>query len=160
MGRMKRVALLPALVLAALAAGAAPAQAARPCANAVVQEWLRTGHVDDDHRLGCYREALSRLDDYTDLAVYSDLSDSIDAALAAAVAKRGGNPVPQRYREQLKRPRPSVTAAPGRAIAAAPAAATEDGSLPVPLLVLGALAIGLTAVGAAGAVARRRRAGS
>jgi len=155
---MKRVALLPALVVAVLAAGAAPAQAARPCANAVVQEWLRTGHVDDDHWLGCYREALSRLDDYTDLAVYSDLSDSIDAALAAAVAKRSGKPVPQRYRDELKKPRPPAGGP--VATAAAPVAATEGSSIPVPLLVLGALALGLTAVGAGGVVARRRRSGS
>src|SRR5215217_5458433 len=134
---VKRVALLPALVLAVLTAGAAPAQAARPCANAVVQEWLRTGHVDDDHSLGCYREALSRLDDYTDLAVYSDLSDSIDAALAAAVAKRSGKPVPQSYRDELKKPRPPASST--VATAAAPVAA-EDSSIPVPLLVLGALA--------------------
>jgi len=158
MGRMKRVALLPALVVAVLAAGAAPAQAARPCANAVVQEWLRTGHVDDDHSLGCYREALSRLDDYTDLAVYSDLSDSIDAALAAAVAKQSGKPVPQRYRDELKEPRPPAGGP--VATAAAPVAATEGSSIPVPLLVLGALALGLTAVGAGGVVARRRRSGS
>ena len=152
-----RVALLPAIVLAALAAGAAPAQAARPCANAVVQEWLRTGHVDDDHRLGCYREALSRLDDYTDLAVYSDLSDSIDAALAAAVAKRSGKPVPQSYRDELKKPRPPAGAT---VAAAAPVAAAESSSVPLPLLVLGALALALTAVGAGGVVARRRRSGA
>src|SRR5829696_5848649 len=155
MGRMKRVALLPALVVAVLAAGTAPAQAAPGCANAVVQEWLRTGHVDDDHSLRCYREALSRLDDYTDLAVYSDLSDSIDAALAAAVARRNGNPVPQRYRDELKKHRPPAGAP--VATAAAPVAATEGNSIPVPLLVLGALALGLTAVGAGGVVARRRR---
>ena len=158
MDGVKMVALLPAIVLAALAAGAAPAQAARPCANAVVQEWLRTGHVDDDHRLGCYREALSRLDDYTDLAVYSDLSDSIDAALAAAVAKRSGKPVPQSYRDELKKPRPPASST--VATAAAPVAAAEGTSIPVPLVVLGALALGLTAVGAGGVVARRRRSGS
>ena len=153
-----RVALLPALVVAVLAAGTAPAQAARPCANAVVQEWLRTGHVDDDHRLGCYREALSRLGDYTDLAVYSDLSDSIDAALAAAVARRNGNPVPQRYRDELKKRRPPAGAP--VATAAAPVATTEGSSVPVPLLVLGALALGLTVVGVGGVVARRRRTGA
>jgi hypothetical protein len=159
MGPMKRVALLPAFVLAVLAAGAAPAQAAaRPCANAVVQEWLQIGHVDDDHPLGCYREALSRLDDYTDLAVYSDLSDSIDAALAAAVARTNGKPVPQRYRDELKKPRPPAGGP--VATAAAPVAATEGTSVPVPLLVLGALALALTAVGAGGVVARRRRSGS
>src|SRR5215212_3327658 len=130
MGPMKRVVLLPALVLAVLAAGAAPAQAARPCANAVVQEWLRTGHVDDDHSLGCYREALSRLDDYTDLAVYSDLSDSIDAALAAVVARRSGKPVPQSYRDELRKPRPPASAT--VATAAAPVAATNSSSVPVP----------------------------
>jgi hypothetical protein len=158
MASMKRVALLPALALAVLAAGTAPAQAARPCANAVVQEWIRTGHVAADHRLGCYREALSRLGDYTDLAVYSDLSDSIDAALAAAVAKEHGRPVPQRYRDELKKPRPPARST--VATAAAPVAATEGNSIPVPLLVLGALALGLTAVGAGGVVARRRRSDS
>jgi len=157
MGGVKRVALVPAIVLAALAAGTAPAQAARPCANTVVQEWLRSGHVGDDHPLGCYREALSRLDDYTDLAVYSDLSDSIDAALAAAVAKRSGKPMPQSYRDELEKPRPPAGAT---VAAAAPVAATEGNSVPVPLIVLGALALALTAVGAGGVVARRRRAGA
>src|SRR5215212_3411261 len=130
MGGVMRVALLPAIVLALLAAWAAPAQAARPCANAVVQEWLRNGHVADDHPLACYREALSRVDDYTDLAVYSDLSDSIDAALAAAVARQSGKPVPQRYRDELKKPRPPASAT--VATAAAPVAATNSSSVPVP----------------------------
>ena len=113
--------------------------------------------MGDDHPLGCYREALSRLDDYTDLAVYSDLSDSIDAALAAAVAKRSGKPMPQSYRDELKKPRPPAGAT---VAAAAPVAATEGDSVPVPLLVLGALALALTAVGAGGVVARRRRSGA
>jgi len=151
-GRVKRAALLSAIVLAAVApAAATSAPTAKPCANGVVQEWLRVGHVADDHPVACYREALERVDDYTDLAVYSDLSDSIDAALAAAVAKRAGKPVPERYREQLRRPRPA-------AAAATPVASTERSSVPAPLLVLAAVAVGLTALGAGGAALRRRRA--
>ena len=152
MDGVKRAALLSAIVLAAVTpAAVASAPAEKPCANAVVQEWLRVGHVADDHPVACYREALERVDDYTDLAVYSDLSDSIDAALAASLAKRAGKPVPQRYRDQLGRARPS-------AAAATPVASTERSSVPVPLLVLGAGAVGLTAVGAGGAALRRRRA--
>src|SRR4051794_3664159 len=111
-----RALALAAVVAAAVSAAArAPgAQAQRSCWGEAVREWVRIGYVRDDHPLRCYREALARVDEKTDLAVYSDLSDSIRSALAAAVARAAGEEAPPRSALEVRRAssRSAVAAAP------------------------------------------------
>ena len=128
-----------------------------PCWKDVINDWLNDGRIDRVYQDSCYAQALDHLP--TDLKEYSSLGDDIN--LARELALRGeappgggggngtgptGGPGPDGgsdrekgfIRELL------VTVGPGNA-----------DEVPIPLLVLGALATLLMAAGAAGMVARR-----
>lgn len=122
----------------------------------MINDWLNDGRIDRVYEDSCYAEALEQLP--TDLEEYSSLGDDIN--LARELALRGAAP----------------PGAGGNGSGPTGGPGTEGGSdrdngivtnflvwaggrkadeVPIPLLVLGALATILMASGAAGMVARR-----
>jgi len=171
---VKRV-LLVILAVAALASFASPtAGAAVSCRDRIYNDWYHDGKIATTYPIACYRDALKHVKG--DALVYSSLSDDIRAAMQGALAvKKGDTKVPAQIgthggglrplssskpnqtkpphdpsQEQVDTTLPTSTVAAG--------ATTGGGSgIPVPLLVLGGLALLLTAVGGVGVIAKRRR---
>jgi hypothetical protein len=172
---VKRLALL---VLALAAFAPATANAAAPCRDRIYNDWYADGKIATTYPLACYRDALKNIP--ADAKTYSDLAADIRSAMQGARERlRGDRQVPTQIgkgggtMQAASRTTKSATK-PGRAPHdPAPGAqpvsqtlpsskssvgATGGGSsVPVPLLVLGALALLLIAVGGVGAVAKRRR---
>jgi len=174
-----------ALAVAAIAAFgvlAGPASAAKPCERQVIDDWYDNGRVDQIYKAACYRAAVKILP--TDVIDYSSAKDDILRALSFAVrgaddpGQSGGTgttpttpsaaPPPPVSTETTAKPLPKPTETTDTTDAtetvdgvteAVPAADTaSSSSLPIPLLVLGGLAILLFAAGAAGYLSRRFRA--
>src|SRR3954447_14005769 len=165
MVRVKRLLLLAA-VLSGLFVVALPgtAGAAAPCRNKIFNDWYKDGKVASTYPIACYRDALQHIP--VDAGIYSSLSDDIHAALRAAVrrshglsaprvvgkgfttsgaGKVEGKVVPISNSEQKSAPHDPDPAA------VAPVADTSTSSgMPLPIIVLGAIAILLVAAGAVG----------
>lgn len=175
MTSMKRSLLL--LLLLALTALPSTAAAGVSCRNRIYNDWYKDGKIASTYPISCYRDAIANVRGGDQ--VYSSLVDDIRAALQAAIARRSGTThVPAQVGKGLPRPakapkdvlvgvgrerqkrEPRPASADGRTtpIAVAPVADTSGGSgIPVPLLVLGGLALALAAAGALGMVVRNRR---
>ena len=80
---LKRIA--PAVLLAALlAASTAPAASAEtPCWKHLINDWY-DGRIDDTYAIPCYRAAIKHLP--TDAQTYSSAAEDISAALALVIA--------------------------------------------------------------------------
>jgi hypothetical protein len=155
------------LSVALLAAAARPAAAATPCWKALLNDWY-DGRIDQTYASHCYTEAISHLP--SDVQTYSSAREDILRALqsAKARAKKSGHVVGP---NSLIPPAaggkgtggkggsgPSATDAKQRKGIAKVADKLNPGgasSLPVPLLVLGGLALVLVAAGGAGLVVKR-----
>jgi hypothetical protein len=152
------VSLFAAIVGLTLLIAPSPASAAaKPCARAVVDDWYGDGRVDKIFPLHCYQEAIRSLP--VDVLDYSNAKEDILRALQYA---RRGLPDPG----PSGGPRPTTTnpadgtgEEPGAETSAADAVDTSGPSaLPIPLLVLGGLALLLLAAGGAGYLSRRAQA--
>jgi hypothetical protein len=138
---------------------AAPAAAAKPCWREVLDDWTDNTRLDKEYPVACYNEALANIPD--DIVAYTDAFDQISNARQDAL--RGGD----------DRSLSGV----GRGDDEDPGGGSDGGplgeilgvgtdsadSIPLPLLILGALAGLLMAAGGAGLVARKlqaRRAGT
>jgi len=166
---MKRLLLL--LVLAAVAvpvAIPATASAAVPCRNKIYNDWYGDGKIASTYPIACYRDALRHM--RTGDTIYSSLSDDIHSALQAAIERSHGKThVPLQVGKGLSKVGPngvlvadhtSKTHAPVQndtSVSAAPVADSGSSGVPLPLLVLGGIAILLAAAGGLGMIARRRR---
>lgn len=156
------VVLVAAFVLVGLI-GASPAAAKKQksCAREIIEDWYDNQRVDKFYPLHCYHEAIDSLG--PDAKNYTNLPDAILRALAyrqqnqadpgenaASSGKGGVKPVAYRHTADL------VNAFDG-AGAAAPAGSNSGNpsSVPIPLIVLAALAGLLLIAGGAGYVARR-----
>jgi hypothetical protein len=180
---MKRLVIV---VLALAAFVPATANAAVPCRDRIYNDWYADGKIATTYSAGCYRDALKNIppDARTYSSLADDIRAAMRGAQArhaghsvpaqigkgveptsatvsttpkAAPKKPGGAKTtlsttsPLRSTQQSKsRPLPTST------VAADPTSGSSSG-VPVPLLALGALALLLIAVGAAGAIAKRRR---
>jgi hypothetical protein len=149
--------LLALVVLAALAtAPTAAAEKSKTCAEQIVADWYGDSRVDGIYPKQCYQQAIKSLP--IDVIDYTNAKDDILRALAYA---RRGQPDPG----PTGGPRPTTTSEgdPGDETTASGTVDTSGPSaLPIPLLVLGGLALLLLAAGAAGYLNRRaqaRRAG-
>lgn len=179
---MKRLVLI---VLAVVAfAPATGAHAAVPCRDRIYNDWYADGKIATTYPLSCYRDALAHVP--TDAREYSSLADDIRAAMLGARERLAGrkqvpaeigrgtlrapeNASPQKN-DHVKHtsssphdPSSDGTSSQSQAPPAAPSTlatgeTTSSGSgVPVPLLVLGGLAILLVAAGIVGAIAKRGR---
>jgi hypothetical protein len=164
--------VLAATVLATVAPGAA--HAAVPCRNLIYNDWYKDGKIASTYPIACYRDALTHL--RADAQIYSSLSTDIRSALQGALARKKGQAgVPAQIgkgsppvqtssvKEAVKTLHPKVAvpeSAPAseRHLATSGDVASSGSSgVPLPILVLGGLALLLAATGAIGAGVRRQR---
>ena len=162
------VALLAAGVSSAAAAPAATATATGGCWLAVVNDWLDNNRVDHVYAIPCYTQAIQQLNKYPDVQNYSSATDDIQRALLAAIRQdRGTSP------GAGPGPGDSGGSGTGGASGGGAGGGTSSGgtdgsggllgsfsptdaqSIPLPLLVLGGLALLLLAAAGATLVARR-----
>jgi hypothetical protein len=168
MAPMKRLLLLAVLAVAAVTALPAQASAAGPCRNDIYDDWYQDGKVASTYPISCYRDAIKHV--HGDAQIYSSLIDDIRAAMQAAISRAHGNSVPDQVGKGLSKSELSSGSGSkssdatnrsdspvGSSTIASPAVAESGGSgVPVPLLVLGGLALLLAAAGGVGMLARRR----
>ena len=159
------------LVIAAAAAatfGVGTAQASR-CSSALIKDWYVDGRIDKTYPVHCYREALRDVPE--DQVVYGTLREDLSRALQQVISNHNGHvkastPVPGSGGG-----RGGDGDGPGGAGATADGGGKHDegffqwlakkagpsnaNSVPVPLLVLGGLALALMAAAAVSFFARR-----
>jgi len=162
---MKRLLLLSLLVVFAVPA---TAQAAIPCRNKIFNDWYADGKIASTYSHACYVDALHHIP--ADAREYSNLGDDITAAMRASVRRAEGKAVPKQIGHGFKTnnvlavattkshdPALGEKTASGKGSSGVVSSAS---SAPVPLLVLGGLALVLVAAGAVGGgvkFARSRR---
>jgi hypothetical protein len=163
MAPMKRILLV---LVAVLAVTAIPARAetAVSCRNQIYNDWYHDGKVASTYPISCYRDALAHA--HADAGIYSSLLDDIRAAMQAAISRsHGSKSVPAQVGRGLgPKVKPTnvlvdkkTTRADGDPTAFGADSTSSGGGLPIPLLVLGGLALALVAAGAIGMLAKRRR---
>ena len=158
------LALVAFVMLSAIVSDAAMAKT-KPCAKKVVGDWYDDGRVGKIYPLECYHQAIASLP--PDVLDYSNAKEEIGRALAFA---KLGKPDPGG-----KDPTPTTTSTPttvngpggphttgtGTTETGTTETATQTtdtsgpSSVPIPLLVLGGLAVLLLAAGSAGYLRRR-----
>jgi hypothetical protein len=163
------VGLLAAGVSSAAASPAATSSATSACWLAVVNDWLDNNQVDGTYAIPCYTQAIQHLNAYPDVQNYSSATDDIQRALLAAIRQDRGSG-------------PGAGPGPGGGTNGSGGGASGGGggtgggssgsggdsrgllgsfspsnaqSIPLPLLVLGGLALLLLLAAAATLVARR-----
>lgn len=154
--RLIAVSVLVAAVLgiAALSVGAPVAAAKAACWRQILNEWVDNRQISTTYPLHCYREAIAHVPE--DLRVYTDIEQDILAARQQAVrsqnlrepAVSGGTSQAQRRRE------PDADLFTQGFDKLGP---DNADSMPLPLLILGGLALLLVAAGAVGLASRRFR---
>ena len=172
--------LLPAALLAFIAAAllaTAPAASAKAktCGEKVVDDWYGDGRVDEVFPTHCYLDAIRSLP--VDVKDYSNAEEDIRRALAYARQHKadpgptggpaptgtGSGPIDEPTTTTMDGPDdpnvPTDTTGPGSDTLATPGVDTSGpSSVPIPLLILGGLALLLLAAGAAGYLSRRAQA--
>lgn len=175
-----RLATLLAIVAAALAATTGTASASS-CGQKVIDDWYgsTTGQLRRVYPIHCYREALNMLKGRTDLEVYSNATQDIKRAMELAIAlgnnkgngnSTGGGGTPT-YSTALPsflggpdgkdggkpptevQPYPTKPSSPVSTVLHS----SSPTSVPLPAIVLGAIAALLLALGATAYLARRRQ---
>jgi hypothetical protein len=158
------LALVAAALLGAVAAGPAEARLQTKCSADLIHDWYVDGRIDKTYQVHCYREALRDIPE--DQVVYGTLREDLTRALQAVIRAHDGD---------VTGSTPVPGAGPGGGdgdgggdggffgrLAKAIGPDTAD-SIPVPLLVLGGLALALMAAAGVSFFARRvqaRRAGT
>jgi hypothetical protein len=180
--RLPRLLFVAALAALALSVSAAPASARKgpACWAAVINDWYDNGRMDHDYPVACYQQALQHLP--PDVREYADAQDVIGRALTLAIARQGKNKQSGGQTDTTKRNVGPVGSSSGSSGSGgsggsgSPTAPTSENgsggkslfakafdrlgpgnanSIPIPLIVLGSLALLLLAAGAAGMVARK-----
>lgn len=165
---------LALLAFGAQAAAAAPAasqQATDRCWLAVINDWLDNNQVDRVYAIPCYTQAIQHLNQFPDVKGYSSAADDIHRALLAAIRQdRGSGPGSGPPGPDSGNPSsPSSnggndgnsSGTPSRSLfdRTARAIGPDDAqSVPLPLLVLGGLALLLLLAAAGTWLARRHQA--
>jgi hypothetical protein len=172
MPRSLRPLILVAAAVAIAAALGTTAQSAQArslstCSKALVHDWLVDGRVDKTYPVHCYREALKTIPE--DQLVYGTLRDDLNRALQNTIRKNNGH-------VNRDTPVPGFGAGGGGGGGGGGPGGTGGGtggvfhwlahtlgpntanSVPVPLLVLGGLAIALMAAAGISFLARRMQA--
>jgi hypothetical protein len=181
-----RLVLLLLVAIAAFAATAGTAAAKTSCGEKVIDDWYgsKTGQLSKTYPLHCYKQALKIIKGRPDLDVYSNASQDILFAMQLAIARGKGGP-PAGTSSVATDPQtadvlPSFHGGPdakngGHAPSGTlvvpyhpegPGHSTpvtnvlqssSPSSVPIPAIVLGAVAALLLALGGAAFVARRRQ---
>jgi hypothetical protein len=158
---LKPLILIVAIAAAAGSVGVGTARAST-CSEALIHDWYVDGRVDQTYAVHCYREALKNIPE--DQIVYGSLRDDLTRALLAVTRDKGGPPSPG----TLVPPDPNAKGGDGSnggghnegffsKLAKALGPETAD-SIPIPLLILGGLALLLIAAAAVSFLTRRMQA--
>ena len=153
------------VVLAALAGsvGVGTAQAS-VCSRALIHDWYVDGRVDQTYAVHCYREELKNIPE--DQIVYGSLRDDLTRALLAVTRAKGDDVPPDTMVPPAAGADPNSGGGSGSSgndesffgrLAKTLGPDTAD-SIPVPLLVLGGLALLLIAAAGVSFAARRMQA--
>ena len=153
--------LLAIATLTSLSVAPTAAAKTKTCADAVVADWYGDGRVDKIFPKHCYQEAIRSLP--VDVLDYSNAKEDILRALAYA---RQGKPDPgasggSRPNETTTSEDPGTGPGEGGSTPGDETTAAGDvdtsgpSSVPIPLLILGGLALLLLAAGGAGYLSRR-----
>jgi hypothetical protein len=164
--RLSFFVLVLGLVLTVLALAGPAAAASKTCADDVVSDWYGDGRVDKLFPLHCYKEAIRSLP--VDVLDYSNAKQDILRALAFA-RKGEKDPGPSGGSQPTGNGGTPGVGGPndpggsgvdeGTGTDASDAVDTSGpSSLPIPLLILGGLALLLLAAGGAGYLSRRSQA--
>jgi hypothetical protein len=161
---------LKPLILVVVAAAAAASFGvstahASACSSALIRDWYNDGRIDGTYEVHCYREALKDIPE--DQLVYGTLRDDLTRALQLVVARHHGNITPAT-------PVPPNSGGGGSSSDGGSTSGKPDkgffhwlankvgpnsaNSVPVPLLVLGGLALALMAAAGISYGARRYQA--
>jgi hypothetical protein len=175
--RARSLTALAALVLTAigavLAVGTTPAQAAKPCWERVIDDWVDNGRIDGVYSAKCLTAAREHVPE--DIGSYTDIFDKIDAARQQAVrtpqstggsgsgSGSGSSPKSDnKVKPSSKTPEPEPDVGPEKdegPISSALGYKTDDASsIPLPLIILAGLALLLMAAGGAGFAHRKLQA--
>ena len=179
---LARTGTLLLLIAAALALLAPAAPAATSCERKVIDDWYDNGRVDQIYPTQCYRGAIKSLP--TDVLDYSSARNDILRALAfarrgeqdpgrsGATTPAATTPEPTETTKPTPTPKPTPKPTPTPGLTAtidtgpdftdaAPtvSSTSSSSSVPVPLIVLGGLAVLLCAGGVAAYLVRRFRGG-
>jgi hypothetical protein len=161
----RRIPLLAALA-ALIALSLTPVANAKTCAEKVIDDWYGNGRVDQIFPKHCYLEAIRSLP--VDVKDYSNAEDDIRRALAYAAQGKpdpgpAGGPGPTGTKGDPSettptKPPPDTIDGGDQTNAAGDVDTSGPSSLPIPLLILGGLALLLLAAGGAGYLSRRAQA--
>ena len=169
--RRTLIAFLAATVALTLLVGPSPATAAsKSCADQVVADWYGDGRVDKIFPLHCYQEAIRSLP--VDVLDYSNAKEDILRALQFARQNKpdpgpsGGEPTSGTTGPDEPGSTPGGPGGPGGpdgssdggTVASGPVDTSGPSSIPIPLFILGGLALLLLAAGGAGYLSRRAQA--
>jgi hypothetical protein len=170
----RTLALFAAALLTAtglLVLDASPAQAAKPCWERVIDDWLDNGRIDGVYSASCIEKAREELPE--DIRAYSDIEEKLDAELQEAGRSAqggsgggsgdsggsggsgGGGTNPRVVGEPEPDTGPKDE---GPIQSVLGSGNTDASSIPLPLIILAALALLLMAAGASGLVARKLKA--
>lgn len=151
--------VLAALLLSLVAAGPSLASA---CGDKVINDWW-DGRIDGTYPLPCYDDAIEQLP--RDMRDYSSAPDDIKRAMQAAMRGEQAPPNKEPVRTTERPPNPTETTPPVTTDDQTPTetvavdnTGSSPSSVPVPLLILGGLALLLVAGGSAGYIVRRLQA--
>lgn len=159
---MKQAVLLVVLIAAVAVPGTASASGTA-CRNKIFNDWYRDGKIASTYPVGCYRDALKHIP--ADAVIYSSLSDDVRAAMRAAIRRSEGLKAPAQVGHGFKALGAGAVKGALSVVhtSAAPQAPKSNGLVaeatgaPLPILVLGALALALVAAGGIGAGVRHFR---
>ena len=159
-------ALVPLAAFVAMLLAAAPATAAPSCARQVIDDWYDDGRVDRTYPLHCYDDAIEALP--PDVRDYSSAKEDIQRALQARMrgeasppASTDPSPGSSGGGTTTKPPKNQTTTDVSNPKNENPPEASGQvdsdsaSSVPIPLLILGGLALLLIAGGSAGYFIRR-----
>jgi hypothetical protein len=159
---VKRLLLLATLLAVALPGPASAATS--PCRNKVISDWYRDGKIASTYSLGCYRDALKHIP--TDADIYSNLREDVRAAMQAAARRTEGLSAPLQVghgpkatgagnvRSALVSINASKKLQQERTSSGVVATASDA---PLPILLLGGIALALAGAGAIGVGVRHAR---
>ena len=178
---MPRILILAATLAVIVTALVSPtaSSAAVPCRDRIYNDWYHDGKIASSYSTACYRDALKHIP--TDAKFYSSLETDIRSAMLASFRIQRGVAAPKQVGHGLAAighgapgtGAPQLVSAPSpsskphdrplggtETTAGAPVADTASNGTPLPILVLGGVALALAAAGAVGTgvrFARRRR---
>jgi hypothetical protein len=152
-----------ALVGGVFGVGKAEARSTSACSKALIHDWYVDGRVDKTYPVHCYREALKSIPE--DQLIYGTLRDDLNRALQATIRRHNGKvgpntPVPGWDDKNGGGPLGGGGGGGGKGggffhwLAGKLGPSTAD-TIPIPLLVLGGLALTLMLAAAVSFFARR-----